>query len=168
MNFIRDTYGFSTLLPHSGWPQRPAEGVKACAFDAASAPTPAEAALFASWLTDSQKQSRVQQAALQHLFDHRHEHDFWFDTEDENVLESIDEPHDFLQHLTLRTIVLHGVSDDGRPYFGLSFDCRWDDEHGAGVMMLGDECLQWGGADTACLQWVARRQSTEYGFHPLP
>ncbi len=167
MNFVRDTYGYTAHLTVSGWPQLQHAPVRVYLFDVTKPPTVGEASALETWLEPGELQEQVQRAALLHLFEHRLDQAFWFDLEDENILDQVAAPEDFLRHLTLRSVELHGLSDDGRPYFGLSFDCSWDDEHGAGVMMLGAECLKWGGADTASLEWIARQHAERCGFHPF-
>jgi hypothetical protein len=47
------------------------------------------------------------------------------------------------------------VSKDGFAYVGYEFGCTWDDEHGLGFMTHKDRIIDFGGADTSFLTWVA-------------
>lgn len=68
--------------------------------------------------------------------------------------------------LTPLTIFLHPVVRDDLPYIGVEFDCTWDDEHGFGVMLYGDRVAELGGADTAILTWIARRDLEQWEKGP--
>jgi hypothetical protein len=57
--------------------------------------------------------------------------------------------------IDLQAVYVHQVSKAGRPYIGFEFACRWDDEHGLGVLMHGDRTVEIGGVDTAILLWIA-------------
>lgn len=52
-------------------------------------------------------------------------------------------------------INIHQIRKDGIPYVGYEFSCSWDQEHGAGVLMHGNRCVEVGGADCAILLWIA-------------
>lgn len=45
------------------------------------------------------------------------------------------------------------------PYFGITFRCTWDEEHGAGVLMHGTRVVEIGGVDTAILLWMAKENA---------
>ncbi len=57
-----------------------------------------------------------------------------------------------LQNITIFRVVRGEVA-----YVGYGFACDWDPEHGAGVMTHGDRVVAVGGADTAVLSWIAKR-----------
>lgn len=46
---------------------------------------------------------------------------------------------------------------DGYAYVGYEFGCTWDEEHGLGFMTYKDRIVDFGGADSAFLTWVARK-----------
>ena len=62
----------------------------------------------------------------------------------------------------LHTVYIHQVSRNGMPYAGYEFGCTWDDEHGLGILMHGTRPLKIGGADTAFLLWIAKKDA-EHG-----
>jgi hypothetical protein len=70
---------------------------------------------------------------------------------------------DFRPLIGLTAVNVHQVQKDGLPYAGFEFGCRWDDEHGLGVLMHGARAVQIGMADTAILLWIAE----EDGGAPL-
>ena len=59
----------------------------------------------------------------------------------------------------LHAVDVHNVHLNGIPYIGLEFVCTWDDEHGVGLMMNGTRVVDIGGADTAILRWIAKRDA---------
>jgi hypothetical protein len=78
------------------------------------------------------------------------------DAEDLPVVGSAEE---LLPFLGIRSINVHQISRDGRPYVGLEFACPWDEEHGLGILMHGARVVRIGGADTAFLLWMAKQDS---------
>ncbi len=54
-------------------------------------------------------------------------------------------------------VMVHQIDRSGVPYIGFEFGCSWDPEHGAGVLMNGTRVVDTGGADTAMLLWIAKR-----------
>ena len=59
--------------------------------------------------------------------------------------------------LTLEEINVHQINSGGAPYVGYLFACEWDDEHGLGVLLHKDRIVEIGGADTASLLWIAKK-----------
>ena len=49
------------------------------------------------------------------------------------------------------------VEKDGIAYVGYEFGCIWDDEHGLGVMTHKTRIIDFGGADSSFLTWIARK-----------
>lgn len=41
------------------------------------------------------------------------------------------------------------------PYIGVQFKCKWDEEHGVGIMFYKDRIVKVEGADTAFMTWIA-------------
>jgi hypothetical protein len=56
-------------------------------------------------------------------------------------------------------VVVHVLSvyQDKFPYIGYQFSCSWDREHAFGAMLLKDRVVEIGGAETAFLNWIARK-----------
>jgi hypothetical protein len=55
--------------------------------------------------------------------------------------------------------VVHVLSvyQDQFPYMGYQFSCSWDMEHAFGAMLLKNRVVEVGGAETAFLNWIARK-----------
>ena len=77
--------------------------------------------------------------------------------EDEAFLPSVVTEAGLAELMQLRDVNVHPVTKDAIPYVGYGFACRWDDEHGLGVLMHDLRIVALGGADTAILQWIAER-----------
>ncbi len=69
---------------------------------------------------------------------------------------------DLRRLIGLHTVYIHQVSRNGMPYTGYEFGCTWDDEHGLGILMHGTRALKIGGAGTAFLLWIAKKDA-EHG-----
>jgi hypothetical protein len=61
----------------------------------------------------------------------------------------------------LHTVNVHPLRKDGISYAGFEFCCTWDQEHGLGVLMHGTRTVEIGGADTAILLWIAKRDAAK-------
>jgi hypothetical protein len=70
---------------------------------------------------------------------------------------------DVQAQIDLRSVHFHRAVNGDAPYVGFSFGCRWDEEHGLGVMMHGTRVVEVGGADTAMLEWIAQRDAEKAG-----
>jgi hypothetical protein len=68
-------------------------------------------------------------------------------------------PDGFRNLIGLHSVNLHQLAKDGLPYLGFEFGCTWDEEHGLGILMHGTRLVQAGGADTAFLAWIAKRDA---------
>lgn len=79
------------------------------------------------------------------------------DEEKEEFMPDVDNVEDFKKLIGLANVHLMNVEKDGCGYVGYEFGCLWDDEHGLGVMTHQDRILEIGGADTAFLTWVAKK-----------
>lgn len=60
----------------------------------------------------------------------------------------------------LRTIYVHDTQHRGRAYLGVALAARWDEEHGAGVMLHRKRIVSVGGHDEALLQWIAEKDAS--------
>ena len=63
------------------------------------------------------------------------------------------------QLIALQSVNVHQVSKAGCPYVGFELACRWDEEHGLGVLVHGKRVVAVGGADTAILLWMAEEDA---------
>ena len=59
--------------------------------------------------------------------------------------------------ITLQDINVHQIEKAGMPYVGYQFACKWEEEHGLGVLMHGARVVEIGGAETAFTLWIAER-----------
>ena len=66
---------------------------------------------------------------------------------------------DFRALIGRYNVNVHPLVKDGVPYLGYEFGCTWEEEHGLGVLMHGTRVVEIGGADTAILLWIARRDA---------
>jgi hypothetical protein len=64
---------------------------------------------------------------------------------------------DFRRLIGLSAINIHPLMTGDAPYLGFEFGCRWDQEHGCGILMQGTRFVDVGGADTAILLWIAQQ-----------
>jgi hypothetical protein len=78
---------------------------------------------------------------------------------DEELLPEVSTAEDIRPLIGLHALHVHPVEKDGLPYVGFELGCTWDDEHGLGVLMHGPRVVDIGGADTAFLLWIARRDA---------
>jgi len=65
----------------------------------------------------------------------------------------------------LHTIYVHQISTNGLPYTGYEFGCTWDNEHGLGILMHGTRLVEIGGAETAFLLWIAKKDAAARRAH---
>ncbi len=52
-------------------------------------------------------------------------------------------------------IYIMDIETDNIAYCGIDFHCRWDEEHGLGLMIHKRRIVKVGGADTAFTTWIA-------------
>ena len=76
--------------------------------------------------------------------------------EAKEFMPDIDNIEQFKEIIGLSQIHIMEVSKDNIAYVGYEFGCSWDDEHGIGFMTHKDRIIDFGGADTSFLTWVAK------------
>jgi hypothetical protein len=82
--------------------------------------------------------------------------EYGYDEDDaKEIMPDIDNVEQFKNLIGLSQIHLLNVSKDNIAYVGYEFGCSWDDEHGLGFMTHKDRIIDFGGADTSFLTWVA-------------
>ena len=69
----------------------------------------------------------------------------------------VDKIEQFKKLIGLSQIHIMEVSKDNISYVGYEFSCTWDDEHGIGFMTHKQRIIDFGGADTSFLTWVAKK-----------
>ncbi len=96
--------------------------------------------------------------------------EYCYDEEDtKELMPAVDNPESFKRLIELSSVHILNVNKDGVAYIGFSFMCTWDDEHGFGVMTHKDRIIEIGGADTAFLTWIAKKDlnaETETNYKP--
>ncbi len=85
--------------------------------------------------------------------------DYAHEMEDERLMPPVRDVDGFRPLIGLDSLNVHQIEKAGRPYVGFEFGCTWDDEHGLGVLMHGTRVVEIGGADTAILLWIARKDA---------
>lgn len=123
-------------------------------------PMRADEIMLAGWVQDNYEiQKPIALKAVLELYPEFRSQFF----EDYNIAEceedlpTINSTDDLARVLALEEIYVHQLSKDGVPYVGYKFACRWDEEHGLGILMQGNRIVDVGGADTAFLLWIAER-----------
>jgi hypothetical protein len=53
------------------------------------------------------------------------------------------------------------IENDNMPYLGIEFVCKWDEDHGVGIMMHKNRIVKIGGANIAFLTWIAEEDKEE-------
>lgn len=124
-----------------------------------SALTPAELASV-QWLLDHDED--IARAALNGLLaaypDLQDLYDY--DEDDrEALMPDVASVDDFRTLIGLHNVNVHPLVKDGSPYIGYEFGCRWDEEHGLGILMHGTRVVEVGGADTAIFLWIVERDA---------
>lgn len=74
---------------------------------------------------------------------------------DEAELPTITSADGLAAVMTLEEVFVHQISKESVPYVGYQFSSRWAPEHGAGILMHDQRIVEFGGADTAFLLWIA-------------
>jgi hypothetical protein len=67
------------------------------------------------------------------------------------------DPSTFAHLHELDGVFVHPIVAGDLAYVGFSFRATWDPEHGVGVMTHDRRTVDVGGADTALLTWIARK-----------
>jgi len=83
-------------------------------------------------------------------------------TEKKEKMPDVRREADLRSLVCLHTLNIHQIADTGAPYVGYQFHCTWDEEHGLGILMHGTRPVEVGGADTAILLWVARKDAEKH------
>lgn len=82
----------------------------------------------------------------------------WFNKDEaEKLLPEIRFPSHLKNIVGVSSINVHPIEQDSKPFIGVELGCTWEAEHGVGILLLGDEPLEIGGADTAILLWLAQK-----------
>jgi len=81
------------------------------------------------------------------------------DEEKAEIMPDIKSADDLRNLIGLHSVNIHQIQKNGLPYMGFEFGCKWDEEHGLGVLMCGTRTVEIGGADTAILLWIAERDA---------
>jgi hypothetical protein len=79
------------------------------------------------------------------------------DDEKSEYMPEVKSKEQFKQLIEMSNVHLMNVEKEGYAYVGYEFGCKWDDEHGIGFMTHKDRIIDFGGADTSFLTWIAER-----------
>lgn len=111
-----------------------------------------------NYLTTHSEQ--IQESILKRLFaDYKNlQANYGYDDNDaKEIMPDVESVDGFKKLIGLSQIHLMNVNKDGYAYVGYEFGCTWDDEHGLGFMTHKDRIIDFGGADTSFLTWVAKK-----------
>ncbi|MEM5468572.1 DUF6985 domain-containing protein [Celeribacter marinus] len=124
------------------------------------APMDADEVALTTWVEDNQERQKqpLLNAVLEAYPGFRNQFFENYDIdENEEDLPTITSEDGLATVIALEKINVHQISKDGVPYVGYQFSCRWDEEHGLGVLMHDKRVIEVGGTDTAFLLWIAER-----------
>ena len=118
----------------------------------------------AMWVVTNQK--ALHDSVMDTLFDAypkiREEAREYIDEEDyDEIMPEISSQLELKQLLNLDSINVHQITKNAMPFIGVTFQCNWDDEHDLGILLHGTNVLEIGGADVACLLWLAEEYSAK-------
>lgn len=57
--------------------------------------------------------------------------------------------------LVPQKIYIMNIEADNLAYYGIELNCRWDEEHGIGLMLYKCRVVEVGGSETAFMTWIA-------------
>jgi len=77
-----------------------------------------------------------------------------------DIMPNVNNISQFKSLIGLSTVHIMNVSKDGIAYVGYEFGCRWDDEHGLGIMTHKHRVVKIGLADTSFLTWIAQQDKS--------
>ncbi|WP_198027621.1 hypothetical protein [Seonamhaeicola sp. S2-3] len=75
--------------------------------------------------------------------------------EKKELMPDVIDPNDFKKLIELIRIHFLNIKKDDIGYIGFEFDCKWDIEHGLGIMIHKNRIIKIGGADTSFMEWIA-------------
>jgi hypothetical protein len=111
-----------------------------------------------------ENQNAIRDIVLKVLFKNYKDLQDYYGYEDEELerfMPNINEINDLKNLIGLLNVHIMNVHKDGMAYFGLEFDCTWDEEHGFGVMIYKNNVVELGVADISILTWVAERANSQ-------
>lgn len=83
------------------------------------------------------------------------------DDEKELFMPDISGANELASIVSPKRIYIMDVSKDDFPYIGYEFNCKWDEEHGLGLMLYKTRVISIGDAENAFLSWVAETDFVE-------
>ena len=83
----------------------------------------------------------------------------------ENVDDADIDPDEIENHVGVGIVHVFAEHKDGLAYVGLECGCDWDEEHGFGVLMLGEEVVLVGDADASTNRRAAERHAAGKDLH---
>ena len=80
-----------------------------------------------------------------------------FGEEVADLFPPVTEVEDIKSVLGIVNIHIHTIAKDNIPVIGLEIGCDWEEEHGIGMLFWKDRILDFGQADTAFVNWIAKK-----------
>lgn len=81
----------------------------------------------------------------------------WMLPEDDQSFPMIERMEDLRIVIGLHDVHIHDLAKDEIPFVGYEFGCDWEEEHGLGVLMHGNQVLEIGHADCSFTRWIVER-----------
>ena len=107
-----------------------------------------------------ENQEIIKESILDYLFNSYPELQEQYGYDDDKKSEfmpDVKSKEEFKQLIGISNVHLMNVEKDGLAYVGYEIGCKWDDEHGIGFMTHKSRIIDFGGADTSFLTWVAQK-----------
>jgi Domain of unknown function (DUF6985) len=103
----------------------------------------------------------VRDAILQAIFDEYPaiQDSLGYGGEEAEKMPDIDSLEQLRSLIGLSNVHVLTITREALAYVGFEFGCKWDPEHGLGVMTHADRVIEVGGADVSFLEWVAERDA---------
>lgn len=104
------------------------------------------------------KQQDILKVILDAVYEHYStwQEEYGYDADEKELLMP-----DIFSSFELKTLLypekvfIMDIEINGVPYIGFKFTCKWDEEHGIGLMIYKDRVVKVGGSDTAFMTWIA-------------
>jgi hypothetical protein len=89
--------------------------------------------------------------------------DYDFDEDEQEFMPAIKKIADLRKLIELENIHVLSEAKEGQAYVGFEFRCKWDEEHGLGIMTHKSRIVALGGADVSFLEWIAKKDGSSRG-----
>lgn len=81
-------------------------------------------------------------------------YNYYCETYKDYITSDIQNEEDIISNIMPEGIYIHNIEKGGIPYIGYEFSCKWDEEHGVGILLHKKSKVSIGEGDTAVLSWL--------------